>query len=294
MAAWTMARALECLDLLEERRRAELLDDLRLDADDLQRWDLVSRRLRLCWHRDPTGAPVLSQFRDYDRLEELDWPAYRRRYGDISRLDRILEAEGDTTNRYKLSKQADVLMLFQLLQAPELYAVLDRLGYAHDRSTIPRTVSYYLDRTSHGSTLSRVVHSWVLARTDRRRSWHLFLEALSSDVADVQGGTTPEGLHLGAMAGTVDLLQRAYTGLETRSDALGLDPSIPDAVTGMRFRVRYRAHPEVEVAITHGAVTIGGAGSHAGGMPVRVRDAEYHLDPRATLTVRLGRRRERA
>jgi trehalose/maltose hydrolase-like predicted phosphorylase len=294
MAAWTMARALECLDLLEQRRRAELLDDLRLDADDLQRWDLVSRRLRLCWHRDPTGAPVLSQFRDYDRLEELDWPAYRRRYGDISRLDRILEAEGDTTNRYKLSKQADVLMLFQLLQAPELYAVLDRLGYAHDRSTIPRTVSYYLDRTSHGSTLSRVVHSWVLARTDRRRSWHLFLEALSSDVADVQGGTTPEGLHLGAMAGTVDLLQRAYTGLETRSDALGLDPSIPDAVTGMRFRVRYRAHPEVEVAITHGAVTIGGAGSHAGGMPVRVRDAEYHLDPRATLTVRLGRRRERA
>jgi alpha,alpha-trehalase len=30
-------------------------------------------------------------------------------------------------------------------------------------------------------------------------------EALDSDLADMQRGTTPEGIHLGAMAGTVDL-----------------------------------------------------------------------------------------
>jgi trehalose/maltose hydrolase-like predicted phosphorylase len=181
-------------------------------------------------------------------------------------------------------------MLFQLLEADELYAVLDRLGYAHDRSTIPRTVAYYRDRTSHGSTLSRVVHSWVLARSDRRRSWHLFLQALESDVADVQGGTTPEGVHLGALAGTVDLLQRGFTGLGTRSEVLGLDPYLPDALTGMRFRVRYRSHPELEVGITHDSVTVGGAVRQAALMPVRVRDAEYRLDPRATLTVPLRRR----
>lgn len=35
---------------------------------------------------------------------------YREKYGDIQRLDRIIEAEGDTPNRYKVSKQADVLM----------------------------------------------------------------------------------------------------------------------------------------------------------------------------------------
>jgi trehalose/maltose hydrolase-like predicted phosphorylase len=293
MAAWTLARALDCLDLLEDRRRAELLENLGLDRADLERWGHVSRKLRLCWHPDPSGVPVLSQFRDYDRLEEFDWTAYSGRYGDISRLDRILEAEADTTNRYKVSKQADVLMLFQLLSADELYAVLDRLGYAHDRTTIPKTINYYLDRTSHGSTLSRVVHSWVLARSDRRRSWHLFLEALDSDVADVQGGTTPEGVHLGAMAGTVDLLQRGFTGLETRSDALGLDPFLPDALTGMRFRVRYRSHPELEVSITHDALTVGGSARQAAVMPLRVRDDAYQLDPRATLTVPLRRRADR-
>ena len=66
---------------------------------------------------------IISQFEGYDDLKELDWEDYHARYGDISRLDRILEAENDTTNRYKVSKQADVLMLFYLLSAEELAAL---------------------------------------------------------------------------------------------------------------------------------------------------------------------------
>jgi trehalose/maltose hydrolase-like predicted phosphorylase len=48
----------------------------------------------------------------------------------------------------------------------------------------------------------------VLARSDRPRSWRFFAEALASDVHDVQGGTTAEGTHLGAMAGTFDVRYR--------------------------------------------------------------------------------------
>jgi alpha,alpha-trehalase len=33
-------------------------------------------------------------------------------------------------NRYKASKQADVLMLFYLFSADELYLIFERLGYA--------------------------------------------------------------------------------------------------------------------------------------------------------------------
>ena len=56
------------------------------------------------------------------------------RYGDIARLDRILEAEGDSPNRYQLSKQADVLMLFYVLSADELGQIIERLGYRYDPS----------------------------------------------------------------------------------------------------------------------------------------------------------------
>jgi alpha,alpha-trehalase len=236
MAVWVLCRALELADLLPEPRLSELRERLGLDDAELTRWEDVSRKMRLVFH----GDGVISQFEGYEDLVELDWEGYRARYGDVSRLDRILEGENDTPNAYKVSKQADVLMLFYLLSANDLRVLLERLGYGFDATTIPRTVDYYLERTSHGSTLSRVVHSWVLARSDRERSWEFFEDALHSDLDDTQGGTTAEGVHLGAMAGTVDLLQRCYLGIEARDDVIWFDPLLPAQVRSLALDIRYR------------------------------------------------------
>jgi HAD superfamily hydrolase (TIGR01509 family) len=203
------------VDRPDERCR-ELCATLHLGQQELAHWDEVSRKLYLPFHEDG----ILSQFEGYEALKEFDWETYRRRHPNIMRLDLILEAEGDSPNNYKLSKQADVLMLFYLFSAEKLTEVFAHMGYDFDPTSIPRTIDYYLRRTSHGSTLSSIVHAWVLARCCRQRSWSLFTEALHSDIADVQGGTTREGIHLGAMAGTVDLLQRCFPGLEPRGDEL--------------------------------------------------------------------------
>ena len=117
---------------------------------------------------------IISQFEGYDALRELDWEDYRVRYGNIQRLDLILEAENDSPNRYKLSKQADVLMLFYLFSAEELEELFRRLDYPFVYDTIPKNVTYYAARSSHGSTLCRVVHAWVLARSDRPRAIDIF------------------------------------------------------------------------------------------------------------------------
>ena len=50
----------------------------------------------------------MSQFEGYDDLEDLDWYDYRRRYDDIHRLDRILEAEDDDVNRLRLRGESRV------------------------------------------------------------------------------------------------------------------------------------------------------------------------------------------
>jgi trehalose/maltose hydrolase-like predicted phosphorylase len=133
-------------------------------------------------------------------------------------------------------------MLFYVLSAEELAELLERLGYEYDQDLIRRNFEYYIRRTSHGSTLSRVVHAWVAARRDRRASWELFVQALHSDVSHVRGGTTAEGIHLGAMVGTLDLVQRCYTGLETRQDMLRFNPVIPEELGKVAFDVRYRGH----------------------------------------------------
>ncbi len=208
MAVWVLWRALEILELLPDDWRQHLCDKLDLRQEEIDVWEKISRNMRIVFHDDG----IISQFEDYNRLQEFEWETYRERYGDIQRLDRILEAEGDSPNRYKVSKQADVLMLFYLFSSEELSALFERLGYVFDDDMIPRNIDYYMKRTSHGSTLSRVVQSWVLARANRQGAWKLFAEALESDISDIQGGTTGEGIHLGAMAGTVDLIQRCFTG----------------------------------------------------------------------------------
>jgi trehalose/maltose hydrolase-like predicted phosphorylase len=265
MTVWVLTHALRALRLLPPDRQAELLDQLRITREDLDQWQAVSRKMRVLFHDG-----VISQFEGYDQLEEFDWEGYRARYGDIQRLDRILEAEGDSTDRYRLSKQADVLMLFYLLSPAQIAELFDRLGYPFDEGTIARTIDYYEARTSHGSTLSRVVHSWVLGRSDRERSWRLFTEALESDVADIQGGTTGEGIHLGAMAGTVDLVQRAFTGMVLLDDAIAFDPLLPDEVDRLEMRLQYRQHAGLLVVVTRDQLKISSPMAINGAPPVRI------------------------
>ena len=131
-------------------------------------------------------------------------------------------------------------MLLYLLSATELRELLDRLGYRFPPEQVPEMVDYYLARTSHGSTLSGVVHTWVLARANRDRALEFFQQALKSDVSDIQGGTTSEGIHLAAMAGTVDLMQRCFTGLETRSNRIILSPHWPESLGVLAIPIHYR------------------------------------------------------
>lgn len=284
MAVWVLDRAREALDRLPHQRRRALREQLDLHRDELDRWRDISRRMFVPFHDD---GRIISQFEGYEQLQELDWDGYRDRYGDIARLDRILDAEGDSPNRYRASKQADVLMLFYLLSSEELGALLTRLGYPFEYATIPRNIDYYVARTSHGSTLSRVVHSWVLARASRPGSWPLFLQALDSDIESGPGSTTAEGIHLGAMAGTVDLVHRCYAGIELREDALWLDPRLPDELGELELSVRYRGHWDVRIRIGGGRLRVTVPPSDRSPITVVHRGARSVLGPGETLDVPL-------
>ncbi|MFE7408921.1 glycoside hydrolase family 65 protein [Streptomyces laurentii] len=250
-AAWVLARGLDLLRELPGTRRAELRDLMALDTTEIERWEDVSRRLYVPFHQG-----VVSQFEGYGELAELDWPGYAERYGDIRRLDRILEAEGDTVNRYQASKQADTLMLGYLFRPADLAGLFDRLGYRLDDETWRATVAYYLRRTSHGSTLSSLVHGWILARQQGADAWRYCEEALLGDVADIQGGTTGEGIHLGAMAGTVDLVERGITGLEAGPDGLRIAPVPLAGIPRFTFTVGFQGHHGIRLRVLPGRLAV--------------------------------------
>jgi alpha,alpha-trehalase len=106
-------------------------------------------------------------------------------------------------------------------------------------------------------------------------------------VADVQGGTTAEGIHLGAMAGTVDLLQRGYSGMEVRGDVLWLNPTLPRELTSLEFHVHYRSH-RIFVSITTDKLVVSTPPSEEGPVSVGLIDTVHRLDPGATVEVSLA------
>jgi trehalose/maltose hydrolase-like predicted phosphorylase len=251
LVAWLCHIASQLLPLLPASRAEALRVRLGLGDDELAMWQDMSRRMFVPF----LGDGIISQFEGYEDLEELDWDAYRAKYGNIQRLDRILRAEGKDPNRYKVTKQADTVMLFFLFRQDELREIFGRLGYGYRADTLARNVEYYDRRTSHGSTLSFVTHAGVLAAIDPESSWDRFLVALHSDVDDIQGGTTKEGIHMGVMSGTLDLVQRNYAGAHVYDDVLHFNPQLPSRLDRLSFSLQFRQTP-IQVTVTAGHLTL--------------------------------------
>jgi trehalose/maltose hydrolase-like predicted phosphorylase len=235
MAAWTLWRALDLFADLPAAHRDALCRHLHLDPAELALWDDISRRIRVVFHDDG----VISQFEGYERLQEADLGQLSRAYSG-ERADWVLEAQGDDVNAYQITKQADVLMLYHLLPGEELYAILRRLGYELSEEQLKCTAAYYTARTTHDSSLSRVVHAGVLARLDPAQSWRFFLQSLQPDMEPCNSSTSEEGLHLGAMAGSIDVIQRHYLGLGFELGAIKLDPAPPPELGPVKLAFEYR------------------------------------------------------
>jgi trehalose/maltose hydrolase-like predicted phosphorylase len=252
MAVWVFRHALKTLETISKLRCGELLAKLEISNNHIERWKKISSQMYVPFIEN---SKIISQFEGFEGLEELDWKKYHDQYGEVLRLDRIMEKENDNVNKYKAVKQADVLMLFYLFSASELEELFKANGYDFNRKHIPNNIQYYNERTSHGSTLSQLIHSWAYARSNRGKSWYSYQKALISDVKDIQGGTTSEGIHLGAMAGTVDLIQRCYTGIEFRDNCIKLNPRMPEELKSIAFKIRYRGR-WIELSLNHTSLTL--------------------------------------
>jgi beta-phosphoglucomutase family hydrolase len=273
MVVWTFDRAFELLNLMPDASRKSLLERISLGAAELTQWHEIAKKLNIVI--SPEG--ILSQYDGYFDLKELDWAGYRAKFGNIYRLDRILKAEGTSADEFKVAKQADTLMIFYNLDPEQVTTMLQNLGYTLPDDYLSRNLAYYLARTSHGSTLSRVVHAQLANMTgDMKLSWELYLDALTSDYNDIQGGTTAEGIHSGVMAGTVLIALGTYAGLNLRSDMVKITPALPGHWRKISFRFMFRGE-SYKVETGKDEVIITALSDRRSEVPVEVAGKLYHL-----------------
>jgi len=238
MVSWMMSKTKEFFEMLSEEEKDKLRKKYELSNIELERWKDISSRLLL----KVNDEGIIEQFGGYFDLKELDWDEYRDKYGDIHRLDRILKAEGKSPDDYKLAKQADLLMVFFNLGFEKAGEIINKLGYKLPDDYIRRNFDYYFSRTSHGSTLSRLVHAGLAYRLgDYAVAWDMYMEALSSDLVDIQGGTTGEGIHCGVMAGTVYMVLSVFCGLDLSGNEPSLCPDLPEHWKGVKFSFSFRS-----------------------------------------------------
>jgi trehalose/maltose hydrolase-like predicted phosphorylase len=229
MAARTFQIAFEALDRIGVACRERIVDKLKLTEPELSGWDDVSRNLRIDFHDG-----VVSQFQGFELLKPLNIEEFKSVH-HRDRIDWALEAEGDDVERYAACKQPDFIMLLYIFTTAELLSLLERLGYKLTLADLRRSVDYYLARTSHDSSLSLITTAGALSRLDPDRSWRTYVNAPDPETVPAGRGGAHEGVHLGAMAGCVDVLQRCYFGISVTFDGVQIEPALPSKLENVSF-----------------------------------------------------------
>ena len=284
MAAWTLRCAAGLREVLAAPDWQRLVRQTALQPDEPAAWDDVGRRLKL----PLLAGDVIAQFDGFDRLLPVDSGMLAQR-DPAQRADWWLLAHGDDPNRYQVTKQADVLMLFHLLGRRGVQALVEHLGYRLAAGWYERTVRHYLARITQESSLSRIVCAGALAPIDAELSWHYYRQSLHTDLGPGGSASSHEGLHLGAMAGTWDVLQRHYLGLWIERDQLRLDPHPPAALDDVQIGVCVRGH-RLRLHLADRWLRVSHEGeAPSDGMPRRDADAAVRLQHRGEpLRLRAG------
>ena len=88
------------------------------------------------------------------------------------------------------------------------------------------------------------------------------------------------------MAGTVDILQRCYTGLRFDNGLLAFHPCIPEGLKEMSIKVKYQGR-WIDVCTTPDTMTIASDACESSPIQFRFGDEVYELYPGQKRTFRI-------
>lgn len=237
MASWVLAEAAALPSRLSPDEGAALAAKVSLEEGETLHWERISRRLRLCLHESDEGL-VISQFQGFGDLKAPEKIVLPEEYAD-ARLDWALHAIGDSANAYQATKQADILSAVHIL-GPQIVPLLERMGLSDVPALLRRTAKYALARTTHQSSLSYVVYAGAASFLELDFARDHLEHAMGTDLCGLKGERTAEGIHLAAMAGTFDVLQKHVAGIWWDGTSTGARDCLPGALSRVEFRIRIR------------------------------------------------------
>ena len=240
MAKWTIDRALEYAAQLRAERPAlfAALDEKLGLTERLPAWKERAERIYLT---QPNENGVLPQDATYLTLPQIDLTKYKQQahVGGIMK-----DYNQDQITKIQVSKQADVMVLFYLLEEQ------------FSRDVKKASWDYYEPRCLHDSSLSLSTHA-VLACDigDTELGYEMFEKACGIDLDNANPHSSDAGIHAASYGGLWQCVVYGFGGLRMLGGRLRIDPRLPTAWRSLRYRICWRGQ-RLAVTVTKERVSV--------------------------------------
>ena len=266
LAWWTIRKAIEYTDLLQSKKPAlyQKLDQ-KLDlAGCYASWKDQVDRIFLT---QPNEQNVLPQDTTYLTLKDIDLSKYKAQ-AHVGGIYKDYNQEQIT--KIQVSKQADVMVLFYLLE--ELFPREVKLA----------SWNYYEPRCLHDSSLSLSTHS-VLASDigDQELGYKMFQKACLIDLDNANPHSSDAGIHAASYGGLWQCVVYGFGGLRMLGGELRISPNLPKAWTKLGYTIVWRGQ-KLAVTVTQDDVTIENT-TGAAPVTLEVWGRKYTLEDKLTV-----------
>lgn len=135
----------------------------------------------------------------------------------------------DRLQRYRVLKQADVLLLMWLL--PNRFSLPEKLA----------AWNFYEPITAHDSSLSFGTHAAIAAKLGlAEAAYRYFVKSVRLDLDDDMENTGPEGIHFAALGASWQAVVNGFCGVEINNEELVVDPHLPGSWNAISFKLYYQ------------------------------------------------------
>jgi alpha,alpha-trehalose phosphorylase len=169
---------------------------------------------------------------------------------------RFAEWDFAAHHEYPLLLHAPYVRLYpaQVLKQADVVLAMHWQGHAFTAEQKARNVDYYERRTVRDSSLSACSQAVLAAQVGHLELAHDYTyEAALIDLRDLHHNTR-DGLHIASLAGSWIALVEGFGGLRDDEGELALDPQLPEDISGLTFRLRWRG-ARLTVAVDHREAT---------------------------------------
>lgn len=172
----------------------------------------------------------------------------------------------------------------QVIKQADLVLAMHWQGHAFTAEQKARNVDYYERRTTRDSSLSACTQAVMCADVGHLELAHDYAyEAAIIDLRDLHHNTR-DGLHMASLGGAWAAMVAGFGGLRDDEGVLELNPRLPDGISRLRFRLRWRNF-RLTINADHDEVTYTLRDGPEGELLIRHGGEDLHLDSRQPTTV---------